>query len=102
MRCRVQVGAWYQHSPFNTSNLPSLLTSATVTPSETKALSRCVFFQRSESPGPAAAIMLVTTMHAKQSCAFMDLPSNIRVGKYVTRTEIVALSHFVIVQITWG
>src|SRR5260370_42485459 len=38
-------GASYQQSPTMTSSLPSLLTSATPTPSERKLLSRTIFFQ---------------------------------------------------------
>src|SRR5947208_5818923 len=39
------LGASYQQSPTMTSSRPSLLTSATPTPSERKFLSRTIFFQ---------------------------------------------------------
>src|SRR5262245_31302941 len=45
MGCIFQVGASYHASPVMMSILPSLLTSAMVTPSERNFLSRTVFFQ---------------------------------------------------------
>src|SRR2546423_1200455 len=45
MTCIFQFGASYQTSPTRMSSLPSLLTSATATPSERNALSTTVFFQ---------------------------------------------------------
>src|SRR4051794_16773615 len=45
MTCIFQSGASYQTSPTRRSILPSLLTSATATPSERNVLSRTVFFQ---------------------------------------------------------
>src|ERR1051325_7737037 len=51
------LGASYQQSPTITSSLPSLLTSATPTPSERKVRSRTIFFQETLVflPWPLAA-----------------------------------------------
>src|SRR5687768_16906335 len=51
--CGVQSGASYQYSPLSTSIFPSLLTSATATPSERNFRSRTVFFQVIWWPGGA-------------------------------------------------
>src|SRR4051794_2218222 len=60
MSCLTQAGASYHESPISTSGLPSLLTSATATPSERNLPSIVVFFQETgvslSAPSAATAI----------------------------------------------
>src|SRR5258708_6781573 len=60
MSCLAHDGASYHESPTRTSSLPSLLTSATETPSERNLPSMVVFFQETEVPlsSPAAPTVI--------------------------------------------
>src|SRR6516162_6513637 len=65
--CIFQSGASYHTSPATISSLPSLLMSATATPSERNFLSMTVFFQRTwdagtPPDGPSAAATNATTI----------------------------------------